>query len=130
MKKNLTYDEERLVTDRELLRRHYQKNGYADASISPPQSEFDTASGTFGITFTIDEGERYSFGAVSVVSDLPEVDMGSCRSCSPPGQVKRTTAFSSRRPVDKLALALADKGHNFARALSSTTAMRRPAPWA
>ncbi len=115
LKKNLTYDEERLVTDRELLRRHYQKNGYADASISAPQSEFDTASGTFAVTFTVDEGERYSFGAVSVVSDLPEVDTGGLQELLAPRTGETYNGHLIEKTVDKLALALADKGHNFAR---------------
>ena len=74
LKTNLTFDEDRLALDRELLRRHYLKNGYADVVVSPPKSEFDAQSGTFAITFTIDEGQQYSFGRVAIVSDVPGVD--------------------------------------------------------
>jgi outer membrane protein insertion porin family len=115
LKKNLTYDEERLVTDRELLRRHYQGSGYADASISQHQAELDPASGTFAITFTIEEGERYAFGAVSVVSDLPGVDTGGLQEFVGPKAGDTYNAVLVEKTVDKLSLALADKGHGFAR---------------
>ena len=74
MKSNISFDEDRLVFDRELLRRHYLKKGYADVVVSQHQSEFDPGSKTFAITFTIDEGAQYSFGAISVESSVPDVD--------------------------------------------------------
>lgn len=74
LKTNLTFDEDRLVLDRELLRRHYLKNGYADVVISPHKAEFDPQSGTFAVTFMIDEGQQYNFGRVAIVSEVTGVD--------------------------------------------------------
>lgn len=74
LKTNLSFDEERLLIDRELLRRHYLKNGYADVTVSQHQAEFDPQNKTYAISFTIDEGEQYSFGVISVESGLPDVD--------------------------------------------------------
>ena len=115
LKKNLTYDEERLVIDRELLRRHYQKNGYADASVSAHQADFDEATGTFAITFTVDEGERYAFGAVSLVSDLPEIDTASLQDLLAPRTGETYNGLIVEKTVDKLSLALSDRNHSFAR---------------
>src|SRR5690606_17186935 len=74
LKSNLGFDEERLAVDRELLRRHYLKNGYADVEVSPHHAEFDPATKTYAISFKIDEGEQYTFGAVSIDSAVPGLD--------------------------------------------------------
>lgn len=79
LKSNITFDEDRLMFDRELLRRHYLKKGYADVTILDHKSEFDPASKTFAITFTIDEGAQYSFGAVSIETSLPDLDTATLR---------------------------------------------------
>ncbi len=57
------YDPDRLSLDRELLRQYYLKNGYADVRVVSATAELDRDGRGFFITFTIDEGERYRFGA-------------------------------------------------------------------
>src|SRR5262249_24850203 len=60
------YDEARLDLDRERLLRHYRANGFADVVVAPAVSKRDPATGNWLITFKIDEGQRYRFGAVTV----------------------------------------------------------------
>ncbi len=64
------YDPDRLTFDRELLRRFYLKNGYADFRVVSAVAELDPSRTAFYITFTIDEGERYRFGKINVESHL------------------------------------------------------------
>lgn len=64
------YDPERLNFDRELLRRFYLKNGYADVQIADPSAELSPDRKAFFITFTIKEGERYRLGKISATSQL------------------------------------------------------------
>ena len=69
-----TYDPDRLTYDRELLRRYYLNNGYADFRVISAVAELTPDRDGFIITFTIDEGDRYRFGKVDVdiaVKDLP-----------------------------------------------------------
>ncbi len=68
------YDPDRLTADRELLRRFYLKNGYADFRVNSAVAELTPDRTDFYITFTIDEGERYRFGNINVESRLPELD--------------------------------------------------------
>jgi outer membrane protein insertion porin family len=56
------YDPERLNFDKELLRRFYLKNGYADFAIRDAKSELSPDRQGFFLTFTISEGERYRVG--------------------------------------------------------------------
>ena len=65
------YDPDRLTFDRELLRRYYLKNGYADFRVSSAIAELTPNREDFFITFTVEEGERYQLGDVTVTSEVP-----------------------------------------------------------
>ncbi len=64
------YDPDRLNLDRELLRRYYLKNGYADARVISAVADLDPEGKGFFITFTVEEGELYNFGKIDVEIDL------------------------------------------------------------
>jgi outer membrane protein insertion porin family len=64
------YDPERLAYDRELLRRFYLKNGYADIQIVDASAELSPDRKGFFLSFTVNEGERYKVGKVTINSTL------------------------------------------------------------
>jgi outer membrane protein insertion porin family len=69
-----TYDPDRLTYDRELLRKFYLTEGYADFRVVSAVAELTPDRDGFVVTFTIEEGERYRFGKVDVdikLKDLP-----------------------------------------------------------
>lgn len=68
------YDPDRLNLDRELLRRFYLSNGYADFKVNTAIAELTPNKSDFFITFGIDEGERYQFGTVEVDARLKDLD--------------------------------------------------------
>lgn len=68
------YDEDKLRADQELLRRFYYNHGYADFQVVSAVGELDDATNKYTVTITVQEGERYTFGDVSVESTIPEVD--------------------------------------------------------
>lgn len=61
-----TYDPDRLTYDRELLRKFYLTEGYADFRVASAVAELTPDRDGFILSFTIDEGERYKFGKVDV----------------------------------------------------------------
>lgn len=69
-----TYDPDRVTFDRELLRRHYLANGYADFRVVSAVAELTPDRGGFFITFTVEEGERYKFGKVDVSTALKDLN--------------------------------------------------------
>ena len=69
-----TYDPDRLAFDRELLRRHYLSEGYADFRVSSVVAELTPERDSFFITFTVDEGQRYKFGTFDISSELRGLD--------------------------------------------------------
>jgi len=60
------YDPDRLTLDRELLRRFYLKSGYADFRVASAVAELTPDRKNFFITFTVEEGDRYSFGDIKL----------------------------------------------------------------
>ncbi len=71
---NDTYDPDRLSFDRELLRRLYLSEGYADFRVVSAIAELTEDRDDFIVTFTLDEGPEYSFGTLDVASELRGVD--------------------------------------------------------
>lgn len=69
-----TYDPDRLGADQELIRRYYLKNGYADFRIVSASADLDRERNVFFVTFTVDEGDQYTFGDVDVQSSLTGID--------------------------------------------------------
>ncbi|PWJ89095.1 Beta-barrel assembly machine subunit BamA [Mesorhizobium loti] len=74
------YDDDKLRADQELLRRFYYNHGYADFQVVSAVGELDSATNKYTVTITVQEGDRYTFGDVSVESTIPEVDSKSLES--------------------------------------------------
>ncbi|MEL6374868.1 MAG: outer membrane protein assembly factor BamA [Pseudomonadota bacterium] len=109
------YDPDRLNLDRELLRQYYLKNGYADARIVSAVADLDRDGSGFFITFTIDEGERYRFGNVDVLSKIGEVNADDYRGDLLIGSGDVFNASLIDKSVEKLTLAVSGRGYAFAR---------------
>ena len=73
------YDPDRIEADRDLIRRFYLSHGYADVQVVSATGEYDPAKKGFIITFTIEEGPLYRFGAIDVQSNIRAVDPRSLR---------------------------------------------------
>ncbi len=69
-----TYDPDRLTFDRELLRRHYRSKGYAEFRVTSVVAELTRDRGGFFVTFALEEGERYRFGAIRVENSIRGLD--------------------------------------------------------
>jgi outer membrane protein insertion porin family len=108
------YDPDRIEADRDLLRRFYLKQGYADVRVVAAQAEFDPALRGFVITFTIDEGERYYFGTVDILCNVPDIDVVSLR------RIMRTKAGAVynaefvEKTVEEMTIAMSKRGYAFA----------------
>ncbi len=69
-----TYDPDRLAFDRELLRRFYLRQGYADVEITGATAELAPDRSGFFITYTISEGPRYRIGNIEITSSIRGLD--------------------------------------------------------
>ncbi len=69
-----SYDPDRINFDKELLRRFYLKNGYADFEVTSATAELTPDRTAFFVTFTMNEGERYKISKITINSTLPRLD--------------------------------------------------------
>jgi len=70
---NDNYDPGRLEFDRELLREFYQNKGFYDFRVISAVADLTPDREDFYITYTIDEGELYTFGEVEVETALDKL---------------------------------------------------------
>jgi outer membrane protein insertion porin family len=69
-----TFDPDRLTFDRELLRRFYLQEGYADFQILSVVAELTPDRESFIVTFTLEEGPQYTFGDIEITTTLKDLD--------------------------------------------------------
>ena len=69
------YDPDRLSLDRELLRKFYLSQGYADFRVVSAIAELMPDRTGFFLTFTISEGQRYRFGKIDVTTRFHGLDL-------------------------------------------------------
>jgi outer membrane protein insertion porin family len=104
------YDPERIESDRELLRRHYLKTGFPDVRVSAGEAVKNAQGTGYAVSFTVEEGERFTFGAASISSKLAGIEAGGLQSALAitPGNVFNQETVE--KSVERIALALADQG--------------------
>src|SRR5947209_10652074 len=114
LKNNDLYDPDRIEADRELLRRWYLKNGYADVRIVSAVAEFDPRRNGFILTFTIEEGDRYTFGSVDIQSGVRDIDIPALRSKLrfSPGSVYNAEAIE--KSTEEMTIEVSKRGYAFA----------------
>ena len=74
------YDPDRVAFDREQLRAFYLSNGYVDFRVASAVAELTPDRDGFILTFTVEEGPQYTFGAISLENrliDIPDFRLSS-----------------------------------------------------
>jgi outer membrane protein insertion porin family len=71
---NDNYDPDRLDYDQEQLRKFYRNHGYYDFRIINSVAELAPDKNGFVVTYTIDEGQKYKFGKLKVVTALKKLN--------------------------------------------------------
>jgi outer membrane protein insertion porin family len=107
------YDPDRLTYDRELLRKFYLAEGYADFRVVSAVAELAPARDGFYITFTIEEGARYKFGKIDLVNQLKDVQPEVLKALLITRQGQRYNADEVESSINKLTDALGNRGFAF-----------------
>lgn len=74
-----SYDNLLMEYDKELLKQYYKNNGYVNFKVLNSVAELDGKNDSFLITFTVQEGERYNFGSISVVDQASTGNLNQIR---------------------------------------------------
>lgn len=108
------YDPDRLTFDRELLRRFYLTQGYADFRVLSSVAELAPDGSAFYITFTLEEGEKYTVGEIDVQTELDRLDEEKLRALIPIESGEQYDASLIDDAVDALTFAAGAEGYAFA----------------
>jgi outer membrane protein insertion porin family len=107
------YDPDRIEADRDLIRRFYLKHGYADVQVVSATGVYDPAQKGFTVTFTIEEGPLYHFGAIDIQSNVRAVDSASLRPYLLMGKGQVYNGEAIEKTVEQMTIELARRGYPF-----------------
>jgi len=108
------YDPDRMEADRDLIRRFYLKHGFADVQVVSAVAEYDPAKKGFLVTFTIEEGPLYHFGAADIQSNVRAIDSQSLRPVMRMRQGDIYNGEAIEKTVEDLTVEVARRGYPFA----------------
>ncbi|HEX4113032.1 MAG TPA: outer membrane protein assembly factor BamA [Stellaceae bacterium] len=107
------YDPDRVTYDRELLRKFYLSQGYADFRVVSAVAELTPAQDGFLITFTVDEGERYKFGKIAIESQFKDVKPAELRAAVPAKEGDWYNADLVQKAITNITDTLGNHGYAF-----------------
>ncbi|MEI8295240.1 MAG: outer membrane protein assembly factor BamA [Alphaproteobacteria bacterium] len=109
-----TYDHGRLEADKQALRQFYLNNGFPDFHLISGVAELSPDGKDFYLTFTIDEGELYSFGKIDLVSSIDKINSEDYSGFI---DIKEGETFSAKKiekAITKITSAIGAHGYAFA----------------
>ena len=111
---NDVYDPDRVEADRDLIRRFYLKNGYADVQVVAALTEYDPDRKGFLVTFKIEEGQQYRVGAVDFQSTISGLDPNALRAFSRVNVGSLYNVEALEKSVEEMQIEASRRGFAFA----------------
>ncbi len=109
------YDPDRLSYDKELLRRYYLRNGYADFRVISATAELARDGESFFITFTVEEGPQYTVGTVAVNTGQTTLDANELNNVVTTGGGEVYDASKVDKTVENMTIEAGKSGYAFAK---------------
>jgi outer membrane protein insertion porin family len=111
---NDVYDPDRVEADRDLIRRFYLKNGYADVQVVAALTEYDPDRKGFLVTFKIEEGQQYRVGTVDFQSTIAGLDANVLRAFSRVNVGSLYNVEALEKSVEEMQIEASRRGFAFA----------------
>src|ERR1700726_1465727 len=108
------YDPDRVEADRDLIRRFYLKNGFADVQVVAALTEYDPERKGYLVTFKIEEGQQYRVASVDFQSSIATLDVAGLRSFSRVNVGSLYNAEALEKSVEEMQLEASRRGYAFA----------------
>ncbi|MFO1120955.1 MAG: outer membrane protein assembly factor BamA [Hyphomicrobiales bacterium] len=112
---NDTYDPDRVEYDKELLRRYYLRNGFADVRVVSADAVLSDDGKYFNLTFTIEEGPKYKISDVAINVGDADLDPAALKDNVRTGVGEVYDAGRVDATVQRLTLEAAKQGYVFAK---------------
>ena len=110
---NDNYDPDRLEYDREQLRDFYTNRGYYDFRVVSSVAELTPDQEDFLITVTVDEGERFEYGALTIETENERLNPEFLRALLPIEEGDLYRSDQIEEAVDTLTFAAGAAGYAF-----------------
>lgn len=110
---NDNYDPGRLQFDQEQLRTFYTNRGFADFRVVSAVAELTPDQEDFYITFTVDEGDEYRWGEISVETELDALNETFLKNLIPFRKGQIYNASRVENAIDSLNFAAGIGGYAF-----------------
>ncbi len=110
---NDNYDPNRLEYDREQIRTFYTDRGFADFRIVSAVAKLVPNQKDFYITFTVDEGEEYTWGEISIDTQQTTLDKDILKAFVPIKTGKIYKSSQVEGAIDSLTFAAGASGYAF-----------------
>lgn len=110
---NDNYDPDRVTYDKELLRKFYLSKGYADFRVVSAVAELAPDREDFFLTFTVEEGERYSVSHVDVSTQFDALDVEKLKQVVTVEENETYNATLIDKTIDNLTYAAGAAGYAF-----------------
>ena len=122
---------QRIDYDKELLRRFYLKNGYADFEVRNATAELAPDRSGFFVTFTLSEGARYTVNSITIESRLPNLNGADLLPAVEQEKGQIYDGEAVERSVNAVQDAVQARGYNFVlvRPGSRATRPSTPSTW-
>src|ERR1700744_2942225 len=111
---NDVYDPDRVESDRDLIRRFYLKNGFADVQVTAALTEYDPDRKGFLVTFKIEEGAQYRVGSVQFASSITNLDGNALRTFSRVHVGSLYNVEAVEKSVEEMQIEASRRGYAFA----------------
>lgn len=121
---NDNYDPDRLEYDQELLRQFYMNQGYANFRVLSAVAELTPDQESFYITITVDEGQIYNFGDVTVRTEIEDLDEDFLAAILPMREGDLFQGQLVEDGIDQLTFAAGASGYAFVNIRPMTTRNR------
>ncbi|MDA0901799.1 MAG: outer membrane protein assembly factor BamA [Proteobacteria bacterium] len=108
-----SYDSDRVQFDKEKLRRFYTARGYADFAVISAIADITPAKDKFFITFLLEEGIKYDFGAINIINNVKKFDTNLLKDSIKPKQGKLYNSELVDKTVDEMVEVMAENGYAF-----------------
>jgi outer membrane protein insertion porin family len=108
------YDPDRVEADRDLIRRFYLKNGYADVQVVAALTEYDPERKGFHVTYKIEEGQQYRVASVTFESSIATLEGNSLSGLSRVHVGSLYNAEALEKSVEEMQIEASRRGYAFA----------------
>lgn len=108
------YDPDRVEADRDLIRRFYLKNGFADVQVVAALTEYDPDKNGFLVTFKIEEGQQYRVASVEFQSSIATLDPNTLHSFSRVSVGSLFNGEALEKSVEEMQIEASRRGYAFA----------------